>query len=143
MFNVIVNKDIGRIIVKTNDSSVRYMFETYVYEEIFTKSGKRRVQKHIKIYDNERNILDDDNNFVFVFNYGWASYLLQVFKGYISKDDYDSLVHLIVSDSYRTIPFPGLRDYQNEDILHVLKYNQSLISCYTSYGDSYYTKKNK
>ena len=143
MFNVIVNKDIGRIVIKTDDSSVKYMFEALVREEVFLKSGRRTITKQVKIYDNTRQIRDTEGNYVFIFNYGWASYILQVFKGYMSKEDYDSLVHLIVSDSYRTIPFPGLRDYQNEDILHVLKYNQSLISCYTSYGDSYYTKKNK
>ena len=134
MFNVIVNKDIGRIIVKTDDSSVKYMFETLVQEDIFTRNGKRTITKQIKIYENTRQIRDLEGNYVFIFNYGWASYILQVFKRYMSKEDYDSLVHLMVSDSYRTIPFPGLRDYQNEDILHVLKYNHGLISCFTSYG---------
>ena len=134
MFNVIVNKDIGRIIIKTDDSSVKYMLEALVQEEIFTRNGKRTITKQIKIYDNTRRIRDSEGNYVFIFNYGWASYILQVFKMYMSKEDYDSLVHLIVSDNYRTIPFQGLRDYQNEDILHVLKYNQSLVSCFTSYG---------
>ena len=57
-----------------------------------------------------------------------------VFKSYINIDEYNDLVHLITSDTYRTIPFPELRDYQNEDILHMLKYNFGVCSCFTSYG---------
>ena len=34
------------------------------------------------------------------------------------------------------IPFQGLRDYQNQDTLHLLKYKFGLFSCYTGYGKS-------
>ena len=49
-------------------------------------------------------------------------------------DDKNAIEARIYSDSYRTIPFPGLRDIQNEDILHILKYRLGLYSVYTGYG---------
>ena len=134
MFEVSVNKDVGRIILRTDDSSVKYMFESIVWEKLYVKGKSINVPTNYKIYDNGNDIIDENGNYVFVFNYGWASYLLRVFKGYMSVSDYDDLVRLLMSDTYRTIPFQGLRDYQNEDVLHLLRYNQALHSCYTSYG---------
>ena len=67
---------------------------------------------------------------------GWAFYILTVFKDFILKDDYDAVLKEIVQPSYRTVPFKELRDYQNEDVLHLLKYKFGLYSCYTGYGKS-------
>lgn len=134
MFEVSVNKDVGRIILRTDDSSVKYMFESIVWEKLYVKGKSINVPKNYKIYDNGNDIKDENGNYVFIFNYGWASYLLRVFKGYLSVSDYDALVRLLMSDTYRTIPFQGLRDYQNEDVLHLLRYNIGLFSCFTSYG---------
>ena len=134
MFSVEVNKDVGRIILRTDDSSVKYMFESIVWEKLYVKGKSINVPKNYKIYDNGNDIRDENGNYVFIFNYGWASYLLRVFKGYLSVSDYDALVRLLMSDTYRTIPFQGLRDYQNEDVLHLLRYNIGLFSCFTSFG---------
>jgi len=135
MFSIVVRRDLGRIILTTDDTSVRHMFEVMTREEIFVRGGNRmEVPKLIKLYDNTWR--DENGNFVYVFNYGWSSYLLRVFKSYININEYNDLVHLITSDTYRTIPFPELRDYQNEDVLHMLKYNFGVCSCFTSYGSN-------
>lgn len=134
MFSVEVNKEFGRIVVRTDDPSVKYMFESVIQEKTYVRKNWIMLTKNIKIYDNEKDIKDDDGNFIFIFHYGWASYLLRVFKSYLSVSDYNDLVRLLMSDTVRTIPFPGLRDYQNSDVLHLLRYNVGLLSCYTSFG---------
>ena len=40
----------------------------------------------------------------------------------------------VYQSTYRTQEFQELRDYQNQDILHCLKYKFGLFSCYTGYG---------
>jgi len=67
---------------------------------------------------------------------GWSFYILTVFKDFIIKDDFDSVIQSIMQPSYRTLPFPELRDNQNEDVLHLLKYKFGLFSCMTGYGKS-------
>ena len=134
MFEVTVNREFGRIVVRTDDPSVKYMFESVIQEKTYVRKNWIMLTKNIKIYRNQNDIKDDDGNFIFILNYGWASYVLRVFKSYLSVSDYNSLVRLLMSDTVRTIPFPGLRDYQNSDVLHLLRYNLGLLSCYTSYG---------
>ena len=67
---------------------------------------------------------------------GWAGYLINVFSSYITKENYDNILKdaIYTEEAPRDIPFPELRDYQNEDILHILKYRRGLVSVYTSYG---------
>ena len=141
MFSVEVNKEFGRIVVRTDDPSVKYMFESVIQEKTYVRKNWIMLTKNIKIYRNQNDIKDDDGNFIFILNYGWASYILRVFKSYLSVSDYNGLVRLLMSDTVRTIPFPGLRDYQNSDVLHLLRYRISLCSCYTSYGGSDQTLK--
>lgn len=137
LFEVKVNREFGRIVLRTDDSSVKYMFEFVIKETIYNKSGNRiEVPKMIKLYENGKDIKDDEGNYIFIFHYGWASYLLRVFKNYLSVPDYEDLMKLLMAESYRTIPFQELRDYQNSDVLHLLKYNIGLYSCFTSYGAS-------
>ena len=67
---------------------------------------------------------------------GWAGYILGMFEKYMDPNDYRELLKdAIYSEEVRTIPFPELRDYQNEDVLHLLKYRVGLFSCYTGFGD--------
>lgn len=140
MFEVTVNREFGRIILRTDDPSVRYMFESIVYEKSYIKKNWMLLPKNIRIYDN-KDIKDDDGNFIYVFHYGWASYILRAFKKYLSVPDYNGLVRLLMSDNVRTIPFPGLRDYQNSDVLHLLRYKIGLLSCYTAFGSAHQTLK--
>jgi hypothetical protein len=59
------------------------------------------------------------------------------FNGRLSVEDRDNILReVIYSPNYRDIPFQGLRDYQNEDVLHILKYRRGLHSCFTGYGDN-------
>ena len=140
MFEVTVNREFGRIILRTDDPSVRYMFESIVYEKSYIKKNWMLLPKNIRIYDN-KDIKDDDGNFIFIMHFGWASYILRAFKQYLSVPDYNGLVRLLMSDNVRTIPFPGLRDYQNSDVLHLLRYKIGLLSCYTAFGSAHQTLK--
>ena len=66
---------------------------------------------------------------------GWAGYIINMFRPYMSSEQYNNLLtDAIYSETHRDIPFRELRNYQNSDILHVLKYRRGLLSCYTSYG---------
>ena len=93
---------------------------------------------HIKIkgdiYEPGKHSLGG-GNYKYVLGLGWAAYLLGVFKDKISIDDYnDILKNVIMADVYRTTPFPELRDYQNDDVLFLLKYRTGLYCVNTGYG---------
>lgn len=135
MININIDKSINKIILTTNDPSVKCLLEF-----------KRKVNQYIpwikkwgevevidKIYDNKRPQLKD-NTFKFVLGLGWTAYIANVLKNSISKDDYFKLLSVIMADNYRTYPFPGLRDYQNQDVLHILKYKIGLVTVNTGYG---------
>lgn len=140
IFKVTVDRSIGRIIVNTDDSSVKYMFESVIQDKMYIKGGWRNITKLIKIYDNKKCGPDENGLYVFVFHYGWASYLMRVFKGYLSVDDYNDLLKILVAETHRELPFPKLRDYQNEDVLYLLKYKIGLFSCFISYGEEKHIK---
>ena len=74
------------------------------------------------------------NYYYFELGLGWAAYVINIFSNHLLIDDKKAIESRIYSDAYRTIPFPGLRDIQNQDILHILKYRVGLYSVYTGYG---------
>ena len=78
--------------------------------------------------------MDANGLYTFTLGLGWAPYIANTFKSALSPVDYQELVNVVISDSYRTTPFPELRDYQNEDVLHLLHYKIGLFNVYTSYG---------
>lgn len=84
-----------------------------------------------KIYDKKKK--QSNGEIEYTLGLGWAAYIAGVFKPYISTNDYSNLLTAIMADTYRTAPFKELRDYQNDDVLHLLKYRIGLFSCYTSY----------
>ena len=121
------------IIIKTDDRSVTSFFEySYigakynVYVKKYTKAEMRGT-----IYESKST----KNGIVtLTVKIGWGVFVLNTFKQYISLDDRNKILRSIYSDNYRSYPFNNLRDYQNEDLLHVLKYKYGLYSVYTSYG---------
>lgn len=148
MVEIKVDRSIGRIILKTDDSTVKYLLESTTKENKYIpwKRAWGTVTTVNKIYDNTRVKPDSKGIWTFILGLGWAAYLINVFRASISQEDYEGVLRdAIYSETYRTIPFTELRDYQNEDVLHLLKYRTGLLSCYTSYGklkNIHYEKSN-
>ena len=131
MISVWVDKN--KIIIQTDDPSIKHFLEvckkTWEYIPYQKKYGY--ATKIIKIYDKKTT---KNGLITFTLGLGWAGYVANTLSAYISGDDYNCLLRSIISDEYRTDPFPELRDYQNEDILHMLKFKVGLCGVYTSYG---------
>lgn len=88
-----------------------------------------------KIYD-KKKLLPEKGLYHFQVGRGFASYLIGILKDFISREDLDRLMSVLYQTNYRTQEFPQLRDYQNQDVLHLLKYRFGLFTCYTGYGKS-------
>lgn len=123
------------IIIETDDISVKGLLEYEVEDRSYSPWFKTWVtkKKRRKIYDKYLRDKKTGHEF-FQVGIGWASYILITFKCIMTQEDYDTVVRSIYRESYRSIPFPELRDIQNQDILHILKYRRALASLYTGYG---------
>ena len=112
------------IIIETDNAPYVKGFLDYWYESkkynFFTKKWEtRKISGHIF----NRKHTDSKRGYTyFEIGIGWAFYLMNVFKDLILKDDYEELNRSIMQPSYRTQPFPELRDYQNGDVLYLLKF---------------------
>lgn len=136
MVNLEIDKDKRQIILTSDDPSAAVLLEKEEKVTEFIPWQKRwgQVIKKTKLYEDKR--LKITNGILTLhINFGYAAYLINVFKNHISQDCFENILNnVIYNPSYRTIPFQELRDYQNEDVLHVLKYRLGLFSVYTSYG---------
>lgn len=137
MVNLVVDRDINKLVLQTDDVTVKYLLETkdseYTYVPYLKKWG--HVEKLIKIYDKRPKTNKKTGLLEFTIGLGWTSYLLNALKDKISKETYDSILkEVLLSESYREHPFKELRDYQNEDILFLLKYKIGLMVVNTGYG---------
>lgn len=123
------------IIIETSDITVRGLLEYVVKERSYAPWLKEWIttKKKHKIYNRSMRDKKTGHEF-FQVGIGWASYILITFQCMMSQEDYDSIVKAIYRDTYRDVPFPELRDIQNQDILHILKYRRALASLYTGYG---------
>lgn len=138
MINVYYDSSINRIILETTDPTHRYFLETVQtsYEYVGWKKSWAYIDKTIRIYDNTRE-KQKGPIYRYVLGCGWLSYVLGVFRDQIPAATYQMLVTtVLMSPNYRTIPFPNLRDYQNDDVLFLLKYRTGLFACQTGYGKS-------
>lgn len=135
MVTVWVDRSINRIKLQTDDPSTRFFLECTHWVTKFNPFRKKMEPRAVteKIYD-ETRVTAHNGIYTFTLGLGWAAYIANTFKGFISQEDFDALVSVIVADTYRDTPFTELRDYQNEDVLHILKYKIGLFGCYTSYG---------
>lgn len=136
MVTVWVDKSVNRIRLQTDDPSARYLLEAsdWKFQYLPWKRKMGNIQVTEKIYDEKRVSMNENGLYTFTLGLGWAPYIANTFKNALSQADYDTLVNVIVADTYRTVPFPELRDYQNDDILHLLHYRIGLFGCYTGYG---------
>lgn len=123
------------IILETDNLGVRYMLEYETTKNSYNPWMKKWIDQKIKgkIYNRKKTDPKTGHTF-FEIGVGYAAYLLKVFGGDIPKEDYNDVISAVYQSTYRTHPFPELRDYQNQDILHCLKYKFGLFSCYTGYG---------
>ena len=136
MVVVWIDRSVNRIKLQTDDPSVKFLLESTHWDIRYSPWKKKVVNTLIteKIYD-EKKVVPVNGIFTFTLGLGWAAYIANTFKDYLNLDDYNSLVNVIVASSYRTTPFPELRNYQNEDVLHLLKYKIGLYGVYTGYGE--------
>lgn len=135
MLNIVVDKNINRIKLYTDDPSVKCMLEFKQKENKYIPWIKkwRTVETITKIYE-EKRPQPVNGIWNFTVKLGWASYIANVFCNFITQEEYMGVLGSIMADSYITTPFPNLRDHQNADILHLLKYKLGLFTVYTGYG---------
>lgn len=136
MLNIGLNRQQRRLVITTDDPCLHYFLETKQkqWQYVPWKKEWGYVDKVIKIYDPGKHTLPD-GTFTYSVGLGWAGYLLGVFKDKLSAEDYHGIISEIVyADTYRDIPFPGLRDYQNQDVMFLLKHRTGLFQCNTGYG---------
>lgn len=136
MVHIYVDRTIGKIVIETDDSSVSYLLESTKRESGYIPWKKQwgTITTTTRLYDGRKPKADSRGVYTFKLGLGFAAYILNVFRPHISVSDYNDVLSAIMSESYREAPFPNLRDYQNEDVLHLLKYKVGLMSVYTSYG---------
>ena len=133
--DIFVDKSVNKIIIITDDPSVKYLLQVTREETKYLpwrrKWGTQKITT--KLYDRKKKLPNGIE--AFEVGLGWSGYLASMFKPYMTSEQYNALLSdAIYSENYRDIPFRELRQYQNEDILQVLKYRRGLLSCYTSYG---------
>lgn len=133
--DIFVDKGTNKIIIKTDDPSIRFLLEATREETKYLpwmrKWGTQKITT--KLYDRKKKLPNGQE--AFELGLGWAGYLASMFKPYMTSEQYNALLSdAIYSENYRDIPFRELREYQNQDILHVLKYRRGLLSCFTAYG---------
>lgn len=136
MITASIDKTINKIVIKTDDPSVKCLLE---FKRKVTKYSPwlkswNTTEEIAKLYDNPRSCGPKKGVYTFILGLGWAAYIANVFKPILSDTDYNVILRTIFADHYRTYPFPGLRDYQNEDILFILKYKRAVVQVNTSYG---------
>lgn len=135
-FRASVDDTKKNIIIETDDVTVRGLLEYVIEERTWAPWLKQWIdgKKKKKIYD--KSLVDKQTGHEFFqIGIGWASYVIMMFQRQMLKQDYDDIVGGIYRDTYRTQPFPELRDVQNQDVLHILKYRRGLASIYTGYGE--------
>ena len=141
------------IVIETDDLSVKSVLEYQYVSKRYNFIDRRWAVQNIrgKIYD-KKHVDKKNGHYFFKLGIGWAGYIVNVLKPYLPSDDYNQIVSCARREVYRIVPFQELRDYQNEDVLHLLKYKFGLFSCPTSYGKTqvisvlanyFYTDENK
>ena len=135
MTELILDKINGYIVIKTDDPSIQPQLESrqknYEYIHYLKKWGF--VDKVFKLYENRKPY--KDGIYTFKVRRGWASYLVTILDKKALASQLEMLkTEVILSPSYRTVPFENLRDYQNEDMLYLMKYRVGLCQVQTGYG---------
>ena len=123
------------IVIETDQPTlIKSFLEFNVEEKKFNFFDKRmKVMKvHKKIYNRTKK--SKHGTQYYEVGLGWAAYILGVLSAYLPLEDTEALRRSIYQDQYRSYGFPELRDYQNDDVLHILKYRFGLCTVQTGYG---------
>ena len=136
MLKITHNLDNNTLVVQTDDPNDHLLLETkfseYKYRPWTKDWGPTTTT--IKIYNPGRHSIKG-GLYRYELGLGWAAYLLGVFKDKLSADNYNYIIdNIIRSDSSPRYPFHELRDYQNDDVLFLLKYRIGLMTVNTGYG---------
>lgn len=125
----------NKIIIETDDLSVKPLLEYKRTIDYYNPRFKRWETKDVieKLYENTRSY-KKNGRFIFCLGQGWIPLILTLFKNIIDQETYNNLMSLVFAPNSRTIKFPLLRDYQNEDILFMLKYRRGLLQVTTGFG---------
>lgn len=125
------------LILLTDNPTLPEIFKYDSGSMVFDFKTKQMVwgSKKSSIYESSR-VSKKSGLTKIKFKIGWGLLILNMFKSYLSPDDKQKILDTIYSKNIRVAPFPNLRDYQNDDVLHLLKYKYGLFSCYTGYGKS-------
>lgn len=121
------------IIVDTDDPAFGSLFKFKSQVGAYNVFSKRFEYKSVSknLYDSCHKI---GIGWRYKFKLGWGVFIINQYKDKIGIENMTRISRTLYSEQYRTAPFSNLRDYQNQDVLHYLKYKYGLFSCYTSYG---------
>lgn len=138
MFQISLDKDRRRLVILTDDGSVKYFLETRQKEWTYNPFKKQWgwMDKITKIYEPGVHSLPG-GIFRYEVGLGWCCFILNTLENRISNENRESILkEVVAADFYRNTPFPNLRDYQNEDVLFLLRYKMGLVTVNTGYGKS-------
>jgi hypothetical protein len=124
------------IILETDQPTfLKGILEFYATERQFNWKTKKMdfMTVHKKIYNRTKKDPRTGLQY-YEIGVGWAAYLLNILGPFVAEEDANRLKDAIYQDQYRTVPFSNLRDQQNEDVLHILKYKFGLCTVQTGYG---------
>ena len=136
MVSAKIDKSINKLIIQTDEPSVKCLLEfkrEVTKYQPWTRSWNT-IKQIDKIYENTRGYGPKQGIYTFKVGLGWSAYIANVFKGLLSQEDYNDILLGIYADTYPEYPLPGLRDYQWEDLSHLLHYTRGLMSVQTGYG---------
>lgn len=136
MTEIFLNKKDGKVHVRTDNQDLHLFLEKQYKEYEYVGWTKKwgYVSKTVKIYDN-RKPEQKDGTLLYKISKGWTSYVLNVLRNEITKEAFDRVaLDVLYSSSYREAPFTNLRDYQNEDMLYMMKFKVGLCQVQTGYG---------
>lgn len=123
----------NQIIVDTDDPSFGALFKFRTEQGAYNVFSRRFEYRSVS-----KNLYDSCNKigigWRYKFKLGWGVFIINQYKDKIGIENTTRISKSLYSDTYRTAPFSNLREYQNQDVLHLLKYKYGLFSCYTSYG---------
>lgn len=139
LLRVFVDNEVGKIIIVTDNSDlIKPLLESASVEKGYNPFLKRWAESTVvrKIYESKRKIKTKlfKGCDAYTLGLGWAAYVANILKNYMPEEDFNNLLKSILSDEVRDVPFENLRDYQNSDVLHLLKYKIGLCVVNTSYG---------
>ena len=86
--------DKNKIKIQTDDSSVKYLLESRQEETKFIPWQKKwgtLITTH-KIYDEKKIVPDSLGLYTFTLGLGWAGYIINIFKKFLSWNDYTDLI---------------------------------------------------